>query len=110
MPDRQVAIDSGNAVFWDELCGSILAQSIGIEDASPESVARFDQAYLDLYPYLTGYLPAEVDGMRMLEVGLGYGTLGQLVVERGADYHGLDIAQGPVEMMRLECPGSRGHC
>ena len=36
----------------------------------------------------------------MLEVGLGYGTLGQKIVEAGADYFALDIADAPVRMMR----------
>ena len=33
----------------------------------------------------------------MLEVGLGYGTVGQKVAESGARYTGLDIAKGPVD-------------
>src|SRR5205814_4952916 len=37
---------------------------------------------------------------RVLEIGLGYGTLGQLIATRGADYHGADIASEPVGMMR----------
>ncbi len=37
---------------------------------------------------------------RVLEIGLGYGTVGQLLAQAGAVYHGLDIAAGPVEMMR----------
>ena len=52
----QGAIDAGNARFWDELCGSALARSLGIADASPESLRRFDAAYLGHYPYLAGYL------------------------------------------------------
>ena len=33
----------------------------------------------------------------VLEVGLGYGTVGQKIAESGARYTGLDIAQGPVD-------------
>ena len=44
-------------------------------DASAESLARFDRAYMDLYPYLERYLPWR-SGERMLEIGLGYGTVG----------------------------------
>src|SRR5947207_2788032 len=36
----------------------------------------------------------------VLEVGLGYGTLGQLIASRNADYYGVDIAEGPVANMR----------
>lgn len=94
-------VSDRNAAFWDELCGSHLAREIGVSDASPESLARFDEAYLDIYPYLLGYFPREiVDGRQLLEIGLGYGTLGEALARRGADYHGLDIAAGPVRMMQ----------
>jgi SAM-dependent methyltransferase len=38
-------------------------------------------------------------GMKVLEIGLGYGTVSQRLAESGADYTGLDIAQGPVSMV-----------
>ena len=102
----QEQLDVANAEFWAELCGSGLARSVGVEDTSAESLARFDRAYLDLYPYLGRYLPwTSREGV--LEIGLGYGTVGQLLAERGLDYHGLDISPGPVGMMahRLEMLG-----
>ena len=80
--------------------GSALARSVNVSDSSPASLARFDAAYLDIYPYLPGYIRPDLTGLRTLEVGLGYGTLGQMLAERGADYSGLDIADGPVDMMR----------
>ncbi len=101
MADAQTKVDQRNADFWDELCGSTLAESLGIADASPQNLARFDEAYLEQYPYLESYLPE--DGgrrLRLLEVGLGYGTVSQILAERGFDYSGLDIASGPVEMVR----------
>ena len=106
----QQAIDARNAAFWDELCGTALAQSIGITDHSPESLRRFDAAYMDLYPYLPRQLrsPAR-PGEPLLEIGLGYGTVSQRLAEAGFDYHGLDIAPGPVEIVRerLRMLGSR---
>jgi SAM-dependent methyltransferase len=101
MQRTQSTIDIENAEFWDELCGTEFARRVGVTDSSPESLARFDRAYLDYYPYLDRYLPdeSEVD-KRVLEVGLGYGTVGELLACRGLDYRGLDIAPGPVEMMR----------
>ena len=97
----QQATDSSNAAFWDELCGSGLARSIGVTDASPESLARFDAAYLDIYPYLRRYYEREpLEGADVLEIGLGYGTLSSELARRGCRYHGLDIAQGPVDMVR----------
>jgi SAM-dependent methyltransferase len=38
-------------------------------------------------------------GKKVLEIGLGYGTVSQRLAESGADYTGLDIAQGPVSMV-----------
>jgi SAM-dependent methyltransferase len=95
------AVDDRNRAFWEELCGSGLARSLGIDEITPDSLARFDQAYLDFYPYLAGYLDAlPVEGRETLEIGLGFGTVGQILAARGARYHGADIATGPVAMMR----------
>jgi SAM-dependent methyltransferase len=104
-------VSQRNAEFWDELCGSQLARELGVQDASPEALARFDAAYLAMYPYLLGYFPPErVAGKRVLDVGLGYGTLAEALARAGADYHGLDIAAGPVQMARhrlASVPGAR---
>lgn len=97
--EQQEQLDATNADFWAELCGTHLARALGVEDASAPSLARFDRAYMDLYPYLPQYLPWHL-GERVLEIGPGYGTVGQLLAERGLDYHALDISPGPVEMMR----------
>jgi SAM-dependent methyltransferase len=96
----QPALDQRNAAFWDELCGSAMARSLGITDASPESLRRFDEEYLSHYPYLLRYLDHPLDGAQVLEIGLGYGTLSGQLMARGASYHGLDIAEGPVMMVR----------
>jgi SAM-dependent methyltransferase len=97
----QQAIDSRNAEFWDELCGSRLAQSIGVTDHSAESLGRFDDAYMGMYPYLDGQLRAPaVPSEPLLEIGLGYGTVSQRLAKAGFDYHGVDIATGPVEIVR----------
>jgi SAM-dependent methyltransferase len=101
MSATQGAVDARNARFWDELCGSGLARQLGIEDASADSLRRFDDAYLELYPYLQGYLDDPTPaGRPVLEIGLGYGTVSGLLAEIGAELHGLDIAAGPVEMVR----------
>jgi SAM-dependent methyltransferase len=100
MPNATSSLDTRNADFWDELCGSSLARSLGITDASAESLARFDGAYMRHYPYLPHYLDHPIARRRVLEIGLGYGTLSGELMARGADYHGLDIAAGPVEMVR----------
>jgi SAM-dependent methyltransferase len=99
--DPQRRIDEGNRAFWDELCGTGLAHELGITEITRDSLARFDAAYMGSYPYLTRYLDAlPVEGRKVLEIGLGFGTVGQILAERGAHYHGADIAAEPVSMMR----------
>lgn len=94
-------ISRKNEDFWDEPCGSQLAQFLGVKDASEASLLKFDQWYLDFYPYLEKHIPfAKMNGMNVLEIGLGYGTVAQRLVEHGAVYSGLDIALGPVKMVR----------
>lgn len=95
----QGKISEENARFWDELCGSRFARLTGIKDAEPQSFKKFDDWYLKFYPYLDRYIGFDsLRGKRVLEVGLGYGTVAQRLAEFGAEYSGLDIAAGPVQM------------
>jgi SAM-dependent methyltransferase len=97
----QVELDRQNESFWSELCGSALARSLGMTGREPDALQRFDSHYLGFYPYLPGYVDRfDLAGRNVLEIGLGYGTLSQYIAERGAVYHGLDIAPAPVEMVR----------
>ena len=50
-PDQTV-IDTANASFWDELCGSAAARAWGVTDSSIESLRRYDKNFLKYYPYL----------------------------------------------------------
>lgn len=94
-----MTIDAANNAFWSELCGSHAARRLGINDDSAESLKKFDDWYLRFYPYLERYLPqGSLAGKRVLEIGLGYGTVSSLLMRRGADYTGLDVAAGPVSM------------
>jgi len=89
-----------NSEFWNELCGSQLAQYLGITDASPESLKKFDEWYFDFYPYLYKHIPfREFKDKDVLEIGLGYGSVAQKIAEFGANCVGLDIAAGPVAMV-----------
>jgi SAM-dependent methyltransferase len=95
------AIDRANEEFWNELCGSGLARRLGIAEHTREALERFDRAYLEFYPYLLRRVPtSEMNGKKVMEIGLGYGTLGQKIAEAGAEYFGLDIAAQPVRMMK----------
>lgn len=109
--DSQSLIDSKNKDFWDELCGTQLAKQLGITDSSVENLAKFDNFYLDYYPYLSKYLHLDaLKGKKVLEVGLGYGTVSQLLAAAGSQYHGLDIASNAVGMVkhRLAQQGLQG--
>jgi ubiquinone/menaquinone biosynthesis C-methylase UbiE len=97
---NQAAVDTQNAAFWETLCGWNLAQHAGITGRGQHVLRRFDELYLGFYPYLESYVPEDFGGKKVLEVGLGYGTLGQLIASRNADYYGADIAEGPVANMR----------
>jgi ubiquinone/menaquinone biosynthesis C-methylase UbiE len=104
-------IDAANAEFWNELCGTTFARALGITDHSASSLRKFDDAYFAYYPYLLQHVKLDLmRGMKVLEIGLGFGTLGQKIAEAGADYVGMDIAQGPVRMMhhRLQMAGLAG--
>src|SRR4029077_20694485 len=69
----QSETDTRNVAFWNELCGSGLARSIGINKRTPESLRKFDEAYMTMYPYLARYVTAEnLPGKKTLEIGLGY--------------------------------------
>jgi SAM-dependent methyltransferase len=94
-------VDKRNIAFWDELCGTSLAQAIGVTDYTAASLSRFDAWFFEFYPYLFEHVPLEEFSRReVLEIGLGYGSLSQKIAESGARYIGLDIAKGPVEMVR----------
>jgi SAM-dependent methyltransferase len=98
----QQDVDQANARFWDEMCGTKLARRLGIVDSSPESLRKFDDWYFHIYPYLTKHVPFDrLNGKRVLEVGLGYGSVCQRICEAGAIYSGLDIAAGPVHLANL---------
>jgi SAM-dependent methyltransferase len=109
--ERARAVDRANAEFWDELCGTQLARELGIVDRSAASLKKFDDWYFSYYPYLSAHIPfQEMADRRVLEVGLGYGTVSQRIAEVGARYEGLDIAANPVAMVnhRLRQAGLPG--
>jgi SAM-dependent methyltransferase len=104
-------IERANIAFWDELCGTRFARRLGVTDASAASLARYDRWYFDFYPHLDKHIRfSELSGKRVLEVGLGYGSVSQRIAESGARYSRLDIAGGPVAMVghRLAMCGRSG--
>ena len=96
----QSQIDQRNIAFWNTLCGTNLAQTIGVTDRSAASLEKFDKWFFAHYPYLDHYIPfAKLTGRMVLEVGLGYGSVAERLATHGAEYTGLDIAVGPVEVV-----------
>jgi len=84
------SIDLENSIFWNDLCGSYLIKDLNIND----------DYYLNHYPYLLKHVPVETfKGKKVMEVGLGYGTLSQKIAENCDEYCGLDIASGPVDLV-----------
>jgi ubiquinone/menaquinone biosynthesis C-methylase UbiE len=59
-----------------------------------------------LYPYLRRYVSTSaLVGKRVLEIGLGYGTLGQMLARHARSYVGVDIAPGPPTLMKYRVTG-----
>ncbi|HEY7450961.1 MAG TPA: class I SAM-dependent methyltransferase [Candidatus Limnocylindria bacterium] len=99
--ETQAAVDRRNEAFWDELCGTAFAKHLGLEGRDRGTLEAFDRAYFAYYPYLHDYVTRfAIAGRPTLEIGLGYGTLGEELVRQGADYSALDVAAGPVGMMQ----------
>jgi SAM-dependent methyltransferase len=93
--------DANNIAFWNELCGTSDAKRLGITDNGVPNLKKFDDWYFSFYPYLNDHIPFQkLSGLKVLEVGLGYGTVAQRLMECGAIYHALDVADGPVAMAR----------
>lgn len=96
-----MSVSEANAEYWNELCGTGLARSLGITDLNPDSLSRFDDAYFDYYPYLLPIVErATGHSGKILEIGLGFGSVGGWAAQRADEYHGVDIAESPVLLMR----------
>src|SRR5687768_1615640 len=95
----QQEIDKQNQKFWAELCGTVFAQDLGLTGKDLETIKKYDQAYMDYYPYLLEMIhPEQMRGKKVLEIGLGYGTLARNLASQSESYTGLDISEGPVFM------------
>src|SRR5687767_9036650 len=91
--------DVANKAFWNEPCGTTLAASLGLSDRSEASLEAFDRAFFTLYPYLQQHLAAVAKpGARIVEFGLGYGTVAGWLAARAGLYLGIDLAVGPTQI------------
>ena len=99
--EYQNQVDEQNIQFWNELCGTWLARKKGISTFEPEALRLYDEAYFEVYPYLKRYVTKHnIKGAKVLEIGLGYGTLGYFIAEQECEYQAIDIALAPVVMMQ----------
>jgi ubiquinone/menaquinone biosynthesis C-methylase UbiE len=108
-PDR---VEKKNSEFWEEMCGSVAFQNLGLNEISSASLKEFDHWYFQTYPYLEAWLAPQILGSkRILEVGLGFGSVGQLLATWCPGYLGVDIAEGPVRLMsyRLRASEYKGN-
>lgn len=102
-----------NEGFWTELCGSAMARHIGVTGRTKEDLVEFDRAYMDAYPYFDAYIEeSDLEGKRVMEIGLGYGTLSARLFNKAESYQGIDISPGPVAMVnhRIEMAGLGENC
>jgi SAM-dependent methyltransferase len=100
-----------NKEFWNELCGTGLFSFLGLKEINEDSLKVFDDYYKKMYPYLFDYLTPElIAGKDILEIGLGFGTVGQVVAPHSKSYTGVDYALNPVHMTndRMRMIGTAG--
>ena len=103
------AIGSLNSDYWNELCGTNIAMTLGIADGSPQSLRRFDEWFFSFYPYLKPFLDKALIGQdKILEVGLGYGSVSTYLGEQKNSYTGMDIAPAAVAMCNSRLQQIRG--
>jgi len=103
------SISNENRAFWDELCGTKFAQSLGIDNANMDSLDEYDEWYFRYYPYLFKHIPLkQFAGKDVLEIGLGFGSVSQRIIESDARYQGLDIARGPADIVNRRIQFSEG--
>ncbi len=77
-----------------------MAKSIGIRGDSPEDLAKYDRFYFEYYPYLWPFVSQiDLPSSRVLEIGLGFGTVGERLSQEAKSYVGLDLSSGPVSML-----------
>lgn len=101
---RNVAAD--NAEYWDFICGSSAAKMLQIKNVTPNELLRFDEWYLNFYPYLKKFLARNVPkDSPTLEIGLGYGTVSEWLGKRQKLYVGSDIANAPVALVKHRLHG-----
>jgi SAM-dependent methyltransferase len=90
-----------NSEFWKTLCGTVAANSLGLDLSLVEDQNKFDDWYMSFYPYLFDLLDEiDVSGKSVVEVGLGLGTVTRQVARSADSYLGIDISKPSVEFVQ----------
>lgn len=98
---NQIELDKKNAAYWNEPCGLKQAKAMGISEICAENLKKFDVEFFRFYSYLLENINHhQIASKKVLEIGLGFGTLGQELASRGCEYYGVDIAEEPVNLMK----------
>ena len=86
--------------FWEEICGTVAFRRLGLKKITSDSLAIFDDWYFDHYPYLKKHLPKnKLKDKSVLEIGLGFGSVGEYLALNSKEYTGVDLAQKPLKLM-----------
>jgi SAM-dependent methyltransferase len=99
-----------NSEYWSELCGTRAASKLGITAGDPSDSHIFDEWFFYYYPYLdlNGFIPwDQLEDSRVLEVGLGYGSVARRLSVASKDYVGVDISDGPVDFFNATISGAK---
>jgi SAM-dependent methyltransferase len=96
---KQEEINTQNKKFWSEPCGTISAHKLGITSKKREEFLKYDEFFFGYYPYLKSYINPQKND-EILEIGLGYGSVSQWLMEESTKATFLDIAPGAIEQVR----------
>lgn len=99
--------DESNKAYWSELSGSRAIYKLKIAQGDPNGAQEFDDWFFWYYPYLDieRFIPwSSLENTQVLEIGLGYGTVGRRIAKTGALYTGVDISPGPTRYLAQTLP------
>ena len=87
--------------FWNEICGTQAFKDLGLNIVNKKTLNVFDDWYMNKrYSYLSRYLPFNrLSNKDVLEIGLGFGTVGERLFLSSKQYTGIDYSNNPIKMM-----------
>lgn len=90
---NQPELDSKNALYWSEPCGTPRANKMKLNLQKSEDLKIFDEWYFKFYSYLEHYLENTIEiNNEVLEIGIGLGTVSRFLATRVKNLDLVDIA------------------